>query len=392
MEQGLYHIYYTWSEMPDFIDPTPNTPVDAVQFLSLLDLSPVSALLRRFYREPYKIKHPPEAMLRLFALQKLRRYKFLTELDRELDDRAVKLFGFKYKPSYKTVWHWLNKRVGAEGLETIHTELMKLVNQALAAQGIQMAKEVAGDAAPIQAQPRDREAAYNGHYKKRCYLVHHLICGKTGLTLNWIVAPGNIDEAQFMLPMLAKALADSFKPEVVVVDNGYAHYFNYEIPNLLGIKLLIGFRGRPKPSWRGKPKTLKLRYRKMIKAGRLDPQKLAELDVQADPEKNSLEGVLCALAVAGQHEYVGAYYRNQSLAEFQGDRKGWRSLYARPRSFIEGTHGHQKDWLDLDSLVEKGLRKARLHIALCMLSEVAVAYTRVQHGCVKALTSHAYIR
>ena len=378
--------------MEGFIDPAPNTLVDAVLFISFLDLSSLSALLRKFYREPYKIRHPPEAMLRLFALQKLRGHKFLSELDRELDDRAVKLLGFKYKPSYKTVWHWLNKRIGPEGLEVIHTELMKLIKQALASQGIQMAKTVAGDATHMQAPPQDQEAAYNGHYKMRCYLLHHLICAKTGLTLNWIVAPGNVDEGQFMLPMLAKTMADGFKLEVLVLDNGYAHYFNYEIPNLLGFKLLIGFRKRNKLCWRGKPKTLKLRFRKMIKAGKLSAQKLAELGMQVDPEKNSLEEVVCALAIAGQHEYAGAYYRNLSLAEFLRDKRGWKSVYAPPRSFIEGCHGHQKDWLDLDDLVEKGLRKAKLHVALCMLSEASVVYTRVQHGYTESLTSCAYIR
>ena len=138
--------------MDGFIDPAPKIPVDAVQFISLLDLSPVIGLLMNFYREPYKIKHPPEAFLRLLALQKLKRYKFLTELYRELDDNSVKLLGFRYKPSYKTLWHWLNKRVGADGLETIHTQLMKLINQTLAAQGIQMAKIVCADATYIQAQ------------------------------------------------------------------------------------------------------------------------------------------------------------------------------------------------------------------------------------------------
>src|SRR3990170_5959208 len=113
--------------MSDFIDPTPNTLVDAVLFISFLDLSQISALLRKFYLEPYKIRHPPEAMLRLVALQKLRGYKFVTELDRELDDRAIQLLGFHHKPSYKTIWHWLNKRVGPEGLQIIHTELMKII-------------------------------------------------------------------------------------------------------------------------------------------------------------------------------------------------------------------------------------------------------------------------
>ena len=378
--------------MTSFVDPTPNTLVDAVLFISFLDLSLLSALLRSFYLEPYKIRHPPEAMLRLVALQKLRGYKFLTELDRELDDRALKLLGFKYKPSYKTLWHWLNKRVGPEGLQTIHAQLLSIINQALAAHGVQMAKTVAGDATHVQAQSQDKEAAYNKHYKMRCYLIHHLICAKTGLTLNWLVAPGNVDEGQFMLPMLAKAFYDGFKPNLLVLDNGYAHFFNYEIPNLLGIKLLIGFRRKNKFSWRGKPRTLKLRFRKMIKTDKLTLQKLEELNMSPDPDENSLEEVVWAWAIAGQHEYAGAFYRNKSLAWFRRDRKGWLSVYAPPRSFIEGTHGHLKDWLDLDDFVEKGLRNARLHVALCMLSEVSVGCTRVQNGCFEALTSCAYIR
>jgi hypothetical protein len=378
--------------MQGFVDPAPNTIVDAVLFISFLNLTPLLPLLRSFYREAYKIRHPPEAMLRLFALQKLRGHKFLSELDRELDERTVKLLGFRYKPSYKTIWHWLNKRVGPEGLEAVHAELMGIISKALAARGIQMAEEVAADATHIQAQPEDEEAAYNRYYKMRCYLVHRLICAKTGLTLNWLVAPGNVDEGIFMLPMLAKAIADGFKPNVLVVDNGYTHFFNYEVPNLLGIKLLVGFRKKNKFSWRGKPQTLRLRFKKMIKAGKLTLEKLAELGLDADPDKNSLEDVVCALAIAGQHKYVGAYFRNKSLAWFRRDRKGWMSLFAPARSFIEGTHGHQKDWLGLDDFVERGLRKARLHVALCMLSEAATALTRVQHGFTDSLTSCAYIR
>jgi hypothetical protein len=378
--------------MTSFVDPAPNNPIDAVQFISFLDLSGVVALLRRFYREPYKIKHPPEAFLRLLCLQKLKRYKYLTELYRELDDQTIKLLGFKYKPSYKTLWHWLNKRIGPDGLETIHTQIIKLINQALTTQEIHMAKIISGDATHIRAQRQDKEAAYNGHYHMNCYLLHHLICAATGLTLNFIVAPSDVDEGQFMVPMLAKTIVDGFRPELLTFDNGYAHHFNYEIPNLLSIKLLIGFRRRNKLSWRGKSKTLKLRFRKMIRAGKLTEQKLAELGMRAEAEKNKLEEIVYALAVAGQHEYAGAYFRNQSLEWFKRDPEGWKSLYAPPRSVIEGTHGHQKSWLDLDGLVEKGLRKARVHVALSMLCEAAVALNRVEHGYVTSLTSQAYIR
>lgn len=377
--------------MARFIDPTPIRPVDAVRFLSFLDLSMVLAVLEQFYCEPWRSRHPPEAMLRLFALYKLRRYRFLTELWRQLDKKTVKLLGFKRKPSYKTVWHWLNKRVGPEGLEAVHTTLMQHISQALAAQGITMAEKVTGDATPIQAKQTDQEADYNGHYKMRCYLVHRLICPQTNLTLEWIVTPGNVDEGQFLVPLLAKVKADGFNPKEATFDNGYAGYWNYEIPNLMSIKLQIGFRENAKPCWRGKPRTLKLRYQKMVKAGKLDDEKLAKLGMDPDPEKNSMENILCALAVAGQHEYVGAYYRNQSLAEFHEDRSGWLKRYVPLRSMIEGVHGHQKDWLDLDNFAEKGLRKARLHAALCMLSEAAVAYTKVQNGAFRTLTSQAYL-
>jgi hypothetical protein len=378
--------------MSGFIDPTPNKPVDAIKFLSFLDLSPVSAALDEFYCESWRSRHPPEAMIRLLALYKLKRYRFLTELWRQLNDEAVKLLGFKWKPSYKTVWHWLNKRMGPEGIEAVHAALIEAINQALTAQGIRMGERVAGDATPVHAKRTDKEAAYNGYYKKRCYLVHRLVSYETNLTLEWLVTPGNVDEGQLMMPLLAKTVFDGVRPKEAVFDNGYASYWNYEIPNLLGIKLLIGFRKRAMMGWRGKPKTLKLRYRKMVKAGKLSAEKLKELGLQSDPDKNCLEDILSALAIAGQHEYVGAYYRNQSLTEFRRDRLGWLGRYVPLRSIVEGCHGHQKDWLDLDNLKVKGLHRARLHTALCMLSEAAVAYDRVQHGVVKALTSQAFIR
>ncbi len=378
--------------MSGFINPAPKRPVDVVKFLSFLDLSSIAAFLKEFYRDPSKIKHPPQAMLKLYAFFKLKRFRYLTELWKQLTKKTLRLLGFKHRPSYKTLWHWLNKRIKPQGLETIYTELMKLVKQALAAQGIQMAAEVVVDATVMQAKAQDKEAAYNGHYKMSCHLIHHVICAKTGLTLNWIVAPGDVDEGKFMVPMLAKARSDDFKPKTAMGDNGYAGYYNYEIPNLMGIETLIGFRENAQFGWRGKPQTLKLRFRKMVKAGKLSAEKLSALGLDRDPEKNSMENLLCALAVAGEHVYVGDYFRNVSLAQFKADPEGWMLRYGPPRSMIEGTHGHQKDWLELDGFAETGLCKARLHVGLCMLCEAAVALVKVQHGVVSALRSHAYLR
>jgi len=378
--------------MTEFIDPTPNNPIDAARFLSFLDLTAVLAVLEGFYCESWRHRHPPEAMLRLLALYKLKRFRFLTELWKVLDDETLGLLGFRWKPSYKTVWHWLNVRLGPEGLETVHSALMNAVKEALDVQGVSLGLKVAGDASPVQAMPRDKEAGYNGYYKKLCYLVHRLVCSTTNLTLSWAVTPGNVDEACMMVVLLVKALLLGVMPKEASFDNGYASPSNYALLGLTTMKPLIGFRKNAKPNWKGKPKTLRLRYRKMVKAGVLKADRLKALGLNPNPDKNSIERTLSGLTIAGQHEYVGAYYRNISLNEFHRDERGWVKLYVSMRNMVEGSHGHQKDWLDLDNLRVKGFEKARLHTALSMLSEAMVAYTRVQNDVPKGLTSLAYLK
>jgi hypothetical protein len=378
--------------MREFIDPTPSNPIDAVRFLSFLDLTAVLSVLGGFYCEQWRHRHPPEAMLRLVALYKLKRFRFLTEIWKLLDDETIRLLGFRWKPSYKTVWHWLNVRLGPEGLEKVHSSLMKAIKEALEVQGVSLGVKVAGDASPVQAMPRDREARYNGYYRKVCYLVHRLICSVTNLTLSWTVTPGNVDESYMMVVLLVKALLLSVIPEEAGFDNGYASPRNYALLGLTTIKPFIGFRKNAKPNWRGKPRTLRLRFKKMVKDGVLTSERLKALGINPNPHENSTDGILSGLMITGQHEYVGAYYRNISLSEFCQDGKRWLKTYVSMRNTVEGSHGHQKDWLDLDNLRVRGLQKAMLHTALSMLSEAAVACTRVQNGVFKGLTSIAYLK
>lgn len=370
-------------------NPTLDNPVEAARFLSLLDLTAILPMLEAFYQESWRHRHPPEAMLRLFALYKLKRLRFLTELWRLLDEEVLHLLGFRWKPSYKTLWHWLNDRVKPEGLERLHQALMEEIGKALEAQGVQLGVRVAGDATPIQALPRDPEARYNGYYRKLCYLLHRVVCCTTNLTLAWTVTPGDVDEAPLLTPLLLKARLLGLRVIEAVYDNGYSSPLNYASTWLMNVKSRIGFRRRAKPGWRGKPRTLRLRYRKMVKAGLLKAEALEALGLHPDPQENSLEGVLLGLMLADQHEYVGAYNRNLCLEEFRADEDGWLSRYRALHNVVEGCNGHQKDWLGLDSLRARGLRRAKLHTALVMLSEALVAYTRVQRGVAQGLTSLA---
>jgi len=279
-----------------------------------------------------------------------------------------------------------------EGLEMVHVALMGAINEALRAQGVQMGWKVAGDASPIHAMRHDPEARYNGYYRMVCYLVHRLVCCNTNLTLSWAVTQGNVDEAHMMVVLLLKAILLGVMPKEASFDNGYASPWNYALLGLTTINLLIGFRRNAKPNWRGKPKTLRLRFRKMVNAGVLTADRLQALGLNPDPEENSIDEILSGLVIAGQHEYVGAYYRNVSLSEFWRYGQGWVRLHISMRNMVEGSHGHQKDWLDLDNLGVKGLQKARLQKALSVLSEAMVAYTRVQKGVLKGLTSLAYLK
>ena len=144
-----------------------------------------------------------------------------------------------------------------------------------------------------------------------------------------------MDETYVMPPLLVKALLLGVMPEEACFDNGYALPWSYSILGLMAIRPLIGFRRNAKPCWRGKPKTLRLRFRKMVNRGLLEPDRLQALDLDPDPDRNSLEKILSGLMIAGQQEYVGAYYRDTSLNEFCH-----RSIVAKtqPHEIVKMTH------------------------------------------------------
>jgi len=64
----------------EFNNPTCDTITDTTKFISSLDLTPILATIEEFYSEPWQHRHPPEAVLRLLVLYKLKRCRFLKEL------------------------------------------------------------------------------------------------------------------------------------------------------------------------------------------------------------------------------------------------------------------------------------------------------------------------
>ena len=373
------------------MSPIQDDPVDAARFLSLIDFTPVLSVLLGYYCEEWRSRHPPEANLRLVAYRMIKGFEYLTDLWRDLKARpeAALRLGFTRVPSYGAIWHFINIRLGVEGFERIRVAVLRLVEEACAKHGSAWNGRVSVDATPIEALRGDKEAAYNGYYRMLCYLVHKVVDCTSRLTLTWHVAPGDVDEGGLLTALILKARSLGFKIREAFMDNGYTSLQNYASLWLMGVKAWIGFRRRARRGWRGKLKTLRLRYRKMYRKGLLSTKAIRSLRFDPKPGRISLNKLLLALFLTGQHEYVGAYLRNLSLKAHRKLRKRWLKKYHGNRNMVEGSNGHHKTQLNLDRLSAKGLEKAKNHASQVFLTEAIVAYGRVQHGTTSNLTRMA---
>lgn len=350
--------------------------IESARFLSLLDLSALIPMLASYYKRTPT--YPLDAMLRLLAYRVLRGHLYLSALWRELTAKPdlASLLGFSRVPSYQALWHFINVRLRAEGFEKLRFHLLELIREALKSQGVGMGLEGVVDATPIVS--RNHDAVYNGYYKATCYLAHKLLDAATGLTLAWLLTPGDMDEGGLLVTLLCRVRGLGFKLRRLYADNGYSSPWNYAMLWLMRIKPWIGFRRKAKPSWRGRLRTLRLRYRKMIR-GRLN----------ANVRTLPLRKLLMGLMAHGQEEYVGAYIRNLSLTEYKRNKPRWLKRYRTNRNIIEGSNGHQKIWLRLDRTPAKKLQTVKNHVSLLFLTEALVAYGRVNTGRLTNLTGTA---
>ena len=151
------------------------------QELACLDLSGVlSLLLERYYAEDWRYKFPPLAMLRLLLYKEIKVVRFLTTLLEDLYAGRIdgEALGFEKAedgegetslvlPSYKTVWHFINVRLGCEGVRELFKAFRRAVKEKLSSgeENVPYGERLVVDASPIQLPRSDGEAAYNGHYK-----------------------------------------------------------------------------------------------------------------------------------------------------------------------------------------------------------------------------------
>lgn len=133
-------------------------------------------------------------MLRLLLYKEIKGVRFLTRLLEDLYAGRIdgETLGFEKAegeegtslvlPSYKTVWHFINVRLGFEGVRELFKAFRKVVKEKLSSEeSVSYGERLVVDASPIQLPETDGEVGYKGHYKVYGDFRHNVHCPNTGL-------------------------------------------------------------------------------------------------------------------------------------------------------------------------------------------------------------------
>lgn len=341
-----------------FINPTPQVTVETSEFLKQLDLSAIEATILQLYKQPEKCKIAPQAFIKVALYYKLKCFKRITDLVREINaNPMIRInLGLKALVKYKTVWHFLTYRL--RNIEDLLGSFIRAVKTQMAASKIVLGTHVAGDSTPLQASRFDKEAPYNPYYKMNGYKVHWLIDTDHLIPLARKTTIITANDGPYFLGLWLDTRNLGMTPTEVALDGQYDSFENYAFIQISGAKPFINI-----------PADAHLHDSEWLLIG--------EERIKKDRVELQL----------WEAEEVGKNARTASILEAAECPEGWLDRYHR-RAVIEGSHGHFKEWFGLN-MIPKGLKKVTHHVDLVLLAILAVALTRLQHGITKNLTGKA---
>ena len=364
----------------DFFNPTKDVPVRIDDFLNYLDLSQITPTLLTFYDEEWRFGFPKEAVLKTLIYFKLKKYKFLTDLWRDLvaTPELADNLGYDDIPDYKTLYHFLIVRLGSKGIKKILDAFIEANRIELLKYGIKLGEEVGLDATPIPAKKNDDEATYNGHYKMLCHMWHNMRCMKTNLPLEFHITNGTEDEAHFLAPFLMRMkYLKNIYPKKMYVDCGYTDFMNLarcgEYFDDLEIICNIGKSWNF--HWKGTKKGINETYQKLWQKPFHKPD--ADFD-----------WMIFKLMMTDETRFkqVGMYYRNHILAKYEECPDGYMDDYHQ-RNKIESHHGTEKRNFNIKNIEAKGIEKTTAHLGMHLIALHAIALCRLQNGITEGLTN-----
>ena len=301
------------------------------QVLSSLNLSCIRGFLLSLYhgagagRKPF----PPVSMLKAQVLKHLlrvpsdRRLAILLEWNR----KTAKACGFRRKTPSHGLFTQFRHRLGKDGYERVFSVLLE---QLLECEGIK-GEVVAIDSTAVKAYSQrdlknkrgksDREARVGRGRRGFIlgYKVHTACCADSELPLAFMVAPCNMNEKQFIKPLLDKVKGQGVCIKTVLADAQYDSSKVRETVREHGAEPVIPYR-----------KSSKIKH--ALKVGR-------------------------DFMVHGAKRLVKLF---------------------RKRVSVERVFGRAKEWLLLDHLRVRGLEEAFIHASLSFSAMLTVALTAVK--------------
>ncbi len=370
-------------ELHGFRDAAEDSPVRTAEFIGYLDLEPVERFLDGLYgRKP---TYPAKAMVKSLFLMDLRRMKFRTELERDLDSHPeeARMLGFPVEDGHvlvttaKNLWHFDRIRMGRKWDDLFRLLCDAVVREA-ASLGLVLGEKTLEDATPIEALDGDSEAEYNGHYEVKGYKLDTVTDLEEAVPLNKKVTGINDDEAKNLQPQMSEMKEAGIDVRDLWIDGGYADYVNLAWMGVNGIGAHYHLHENWVRNEKGSIDNILRLYQEHWKDGGFK-------------QRAGIGHILSFLLERGHVEEVGAFFRNQAMDRYAEDPVAFLDDYHK-RSRQEGSHGYWKEHLDLERrLRTKGLVNVDRYLTRNLCAVLAVALCRLQHGIKENLTSVAYL-
>ena len=368
-----------------FINPTEETPVETSRFLRHLDLEWVDPILKELFLRFEWIKHRLYPRVRLVIFMKLRKdLQKVAELYRVIqsNEEIARNLGFDpYDlPRYETIRHFINDLLDDKVLDHLFYVQVEEIEHQLHRYGERLGEKTLEDATIITAKRGDIEAEYNGHYEDWGWKKDLLLDQKHKVFLAFQNLGINENEGQALPLNLEKLQEIGITIDEITADGKYPTYDNIAVAKH---QYETDLFYRPQDGWvhndKGDLDEINRRYQKYWKH--------RDFKVNA-----TLEYKLGFLFKRGDHEWVGAYYRNRHVQRYNRRIKHCVRRYRIERNTNESFNNYLKQHMGFEtSLPRKGKKHAFKHTTLCLIAINAVALTRLQNGETKHLTSVAYL-
>jgi len=317
-----------------FIDPTQEKPVNAVDFARWLNPEPLLEVLKPSYPYFKYISERFEPRIRFFAYMLLSRKKNLRQAYNSLTEKEYKLLGFTGgKPTYELLRKFIYERIGVECFPEVFKQILRELVFLLRRKNISPGRHVFQDATDIRSLKHDPEAKYSGYYKHSGYKLDVTLDAEHDIPLCYTPIEITSDEGQNLVPSQKYLTSLGLLEEERVVDDKYATFPNIAHSELNHVSLFYKIAENWVPKKEGDPEEIKRLYQKYHK----------EDDFVVNP---NLDFMLQYLHHKEEYESVGGFFRNQRMEE--KDSEEYKKKCKKRSSHMEGFFGRVKNTTLLD--------------------------------------------